>query len=123
MTGRVTEIFLWEALGMTQGIAQRVVARFREAKKSPWDPALGKNLKWQDGGRGKAWARFTTNDNRRYTHKYQITQMGTGEWAVRLETPDGLKTVDAARSPNRAKQLAQEHMEKLVRSEKSAGPG
>lgn len=98
--------------------AQRVVARFRSAAMmSPWDPALGKKLKWQGGASGRIWARFTTDDHRKYSDKYWITRRATGEWVVELETPDGLKTVGAARSPAMAKQLAQQHMEKLVQSE------
>jgi hypothetical protein len=62
------------------------------------------------------WARLKTNDERQYTHKYRIFQRGSSEWLVQLETPDGLKTVDAARDPGTAKQLAQRHMEKLIES-------
>ena len=60
------------------------------------------------------WARWKTDDTRAYTHKYKILQRGTGEWLVQLETPAGSETVDAARSPAMAKELAQKHMEKAV---------
>jgi hypothetical protein len=101
---------------MDSDLIRRVVARY-VAAKSPWGP-FGKKLKWLSEGPGKFWARFNTDDKRQYTHKYHIRQRGTGEWIVELETPDGTKSVDAARNPNTAKQLAQTHMEKLVSSEK-----
>jgi hypothetical protein len=75
---------------------------------------LTSKLRWQDAGKGKFWARFQTDDTRQYTHKYRIRQRGAGEWIVELETPDGTKFVDAARNPNMAKQLAQQHMEKII---------
>lgn len=92
-----------------------VGGRERKTKKSPWGPT-GKKLQWQDAGSGSMWARFKTDDARQYSHRYRIQRRGTGEWLVQLETTDGLKTVDAARSPAMAKQLAQQHMEKLVES-------